>query len=236
MTSTVSGTPIKTLKILFIGNSFTYVNDLPAMLVQIASSDSTNTIQMEVQSTTGTAAHLLRMWEDGVSLPLLQSKHWDYVVLQEHSCWICTQKDIDETYSSMNQWVWAAGSVSAKPVFFETWSDKAGNRIYTDPHYVLYGQDPDKVQQTIHTYAANLAKSYQMDVVPVGDYWAYVRAQPGAPELYSGDLHHPSPAGTYLADLLFYRYFTGNMPGHVTYRPPDLTPEQAQLLISDVSQ
>jgi hypothetical protein len=235
MTSTVSGTPKQTVSILFIGNSFTYTNDLPAMLVQVASSDSTNTTQLEIQSVTRTGAHLANMWQEGISLKLLQSKHWDYVVLQENSCWICTRDQVDETFSAINLWVWAVRNVSAKPVFFETWSDKAGSIQYSD-RYVLGGQDPDKVQQSIHTNSANLAKSYHMDLVPVGDYWAYVRKQPKAPELYDGDNHHPRPAGTFLAAILFYRCFTGNMPTHVTYRPPDLTPEQAQLLIADVSQ
>lgn len=236
MTSEVTGTPSTTIRILFIGNSFTSQSNLPQMLVDVASSDATNTIQLDVRSVLKSSVNLSQIWSETKALDVLKAEHWDYVVLQEQSCWVCSQSNIDEAYSAFNEWVWAIGNVSAKPVLFETWSDESGNRIYTDPHYILYGQDPDKVQETIHDDSTILASSFHMDMVPVGDTWAYVRKQPGAPELYDTDRHHPSRAGTFLAALLFYRYFTHNGFDHVAFVPQGMTAEDAKKLIALIKQ
>lgn len=58
------GEPTKTVSILFVGNSFTYVNDMPGKLIQIASSDATNKIQLEVSSVTKGGADLAYMFQN----------------------------------------------------------------------------------------------------------------------------------------------------------------------------
>lgn len=236
MTSNVAGTPTAVIRILFIGNSFTLQNNLPQMLVDVASSDVTNTVQLEVRSVLKSAVNLTQIWNQTKALDVLKSEHWDYLVLQDQSCWVCSRSDIDEASSAFNEWVWAASNVSAKPVLFETWSDEAGNRIYTDRHYILYGLNPDDVQQTIHNDSEAMANSYHMAVVPVGDYWGYIRKQPGAPNLYDTDRHHPSRAGTFLAALLFYRFFTHNGFDHIAFVPRDMTAEDVKTLIKLIQQ
>ena len=83
----MSGTPAKTISVLFIGNSYTFVNDLPGMLVKVASSDPANTTQIEVQSLTRGGASFKDWVADGSGLKMIKSRHWDYVVLQNQSEW-----------------------------------------------------------------------------------------------------------------------------------------------------
>ena len=234
--SKVLGKPTKTVSVLFIGNSFTFVNDIPGKLIQIASSDDTNKIRLEVSSVTKGGADLAYMFQNAEAHNALKLQHWDYLVLQEQSEWTGSQARIEQTYSSVNNWNQAARHVGAKPILYETWADEAGSPFYTEKDSYFFGQNPDQVQENIDAESTTLAQHFDMAIVPVGNYWAYAEKQPNAPELYAVDHHHPSIAGTYLTALIFYRVFTGHTPSNVTYRPPELTPEQAQFLIEIASK
>jgi hypothetical protein len=168
--SKVSGTPSKTIRILFLGNSFTSVNDLPGMLIQIASSDSTNTIQLEVLSVTKDGGRLANLWQEPAARTVLQSRQWNYLVLQEHSGWIDSPDNIEETYSVVMQWTSAAKQGLAKPVFIEDWSDKAGATQYTDEHFYMHGRDPDEVQRWFDSQSRTISKRMNMEFIPVGNY------------------------------------------------------------------
>ncbi len=234
--SKVVGEPTKTVSVLFIGNSFTFVNDMPGKLIQIASSDATNKVQLEVYSVTKGGAGLAYMFQNAKARDALKLQHWDYLVLQEQSEWTGSQARIEQTYSAVNSWNQAARQAGTKPILYETWADKAGSPFYTEKDSYFFGQNSNQVQGNIDAQSTALAQRFDMTVVPVGNYWVYAEKQPDAPELYATDYHHPSVAGAYLTALLFYRALTGNTPSNVTYKPPELTPEQAQFLIGIASK
>src|SRR5690349_8766443 len=75
------------LKVLFIGNSYTYANDLPRMMADIAKSNTDKRLQFDVGSVTQGGLHLIDIWNEGKALTAIQSGHWDYVVLQDQSVW-----------------------------------------------------------------------------------------------------------------------------------------------------
>jgi hypothetical protein len=72
------------LNVLFIGNSFTYFNDMPGLVKQLAEAAHEAKPFVSVQETPG-GYTLKRHWEKGKAVQLLQSSRWDYVVLQEQS-------------------------------------------------------------------------------------------------------------------------------------------------------
>ena len=76
-----------TLTVLFVGNSLTFRNDLPAMLVNLASSDPGNTARLQVKGETYPDASLDDMLTKTHALDWARDHHPDYVVLQEHSFW-----------------------------------------------------------------------------------------------------------------------------------------------------
>ncbi len=234
--SRIVGEPTRTVSILFIGNSFTYVNDIPDMVVQIASSDATNKVQLEVRSVTRGGADLNYMFHSAQASNVLKQQHWDYLVLQEQSQWTGSQARIDDTYAAVDNWTQAARQVRATPILYETWADKAGSPAYSDPRSYFFRQTPDQVQEDIDAQSSALARHFGMAVVLVGRYWAYAEEQSNAPDLYAADHHHPSVAGSYLTALIFYHFFTGNALTQIRYHPPELTPEQAQFLIDLASQ
>jgi len=234
--SRVSGEPSRTVSVLFIGNSFTYVENMPGMLVQIASSDPTNRIRLEVYAVTKGGASLAYMFQSAAARDALKLQHWDYLVLQEQSEWTGSQPRIAQTYAAVTEWTQAAKQIGAMPVFYETWADKAGGDFYTDKDSYFFGQNPDQVQENIEVQSKALAQHFGMPLIPVGNYWAYAEKQANAPDLYATDRHHPSIAGAYLTALMFYRVFTGNKPANVIHWPRELTAEQAQFLIGIASK
>jgi hypothetical protein len=60
-------------------------------------------------------------------------------------------------------------------------------------------------------------------VVAVGDAWGSALKSDISLSLYQGDGSHPSPAGTYLAALMFYHFLTHNQVDQVGYLPDDVS-------------
>ncbi len=70
------------IRVLFIGNSYTYVNDLPWLTQQLAeSAKETRTLETEMVVVGG--ATLKSHWKRGKALRLLKAKQWDYVGVAE---------------------------------------------------------------------------------------------------------------------------------------------------------
>ncbi len=73
------------LRVLFIGNSFTYFNSMPTMVEQLAEENPrTPRKVLAVQYAPG-GSHLANAAQDPALLRLITSVHWNIVVLQEQS-------------------------------------------------------------------------------------------------------------------------------------------------------
>src|ERR1019366_3051749 len=79
------------IHVLFIGNSFTYVNDLPKMVAELAKAGGQPPLLFERETPGGCA--LEKHWKDGKALAKIQSRKWDFVVLQDHSTASLLKKD-----------------------------------------------------------------------------------------------------------------------------------------------
>jgi hypothetical protein len=69
----------KNTKILFVGNSYTYVNDLPKTIQDLAISKG-DSITYTTQATGGATAQSL--WNTPAVISIIAQGGWDYVVLQ----------------------------------------------------------------------------------------------------------------------------------------------------------
>ena len=70
------------LRVLFVGNSLTYVNDLPSTLRALAASQPTP-VTIETQTFVAPGGSLSDRWNDGKAAAALDAGHWDALVLQE---------------------------------------------------------------------------------------------------------------------------------------------------------
>lgn len=218
------------LRVLFIGNSYTYVNDLPHMLVKVAESDPQAPVRFEVDAVVAGGAMLNDHWQNPQARKALEEGHWDYVVLQEQSLWAMREDYQTGTYAALQNWGAAARRAQVKPLFFGSWARQPGSSWYTTDPWAPYLGDPETMQQTIDQQSDWTAGQFNIPVVHVGPAWRTIwRSHPEIP-LYQEDGTHPAPAGTYLAALTFYHTLTGRSPTAVTWAPGGLSDDQARIL------
>jgi hypothetical protein len=197
------------LRILFIGNSYTYVNDLPGTFAHLACSGG-----HKVE--TGMAADGGWTLEQHASasgtLDKLNGQQWDYVVLQE-------QSEIPAVEASRGQAMYPAARAlvakirenGAEPLFFNTWGHKNGLPEYGEPTYF-------EMQAQLDVGYKGIARELGVDVVPVGYAWLQARTQPQPLDLWQDDGSHPNQQGTYLVACVFYATVFQESPAGLGYR------------------
>lgn len=191
------------LNILFIGNSFTFVNDLPKMLEMLAA-DAGEELSTASVLRGGAYLHQFADPKNELGQRLAETyptKNWDFIVLQDQSFNPANQPDdfLDSAKTLCEQM-----DCGAKFLFYSTWA---------------YRDQTEKLAKTGMTYSemlTALTASYQKAAdlyhgirVPVGNAFALSTAEYPEIDLYTADDYHPSPCGTYLAACLFYRAITG---------------------------
>ena len=177
------------LRILWIGNSYTYVNDLPRTLTMLALAAGEN--RVPAITTVLKGGQFLRGHAVRRDMTELLAQRWDYVVLQDQSLAPIQQPDTVLKYGTQ----------------LGTMARKAGSKILL---YVTWPRrDTPHTSGVIAATYAKLADSLGATLVPVGAAWTAMREESPASELYIDDGSHPSPIGTYLAANVFYRVLYG---------------------------
>lgn len=218
------------LNVLFVGNSYIFVNDLPGVVANIAATDSANPVKLRAGRFVGPGSPLAERWQARAQADPLAAGKWDYVVLQESPIYDVTPLYIPISVQATMNWDKAIKQNGAKTLIFGPWARKEGSDDYRAKDLVRF-KNPDEMQAEIDRVRKGIAARVAATFVPVGDYWMACRSQPGAPELYNADATHPSAAGTYLTALVFYRQLTGHDLKHVTYIPPRLSKKDAAFIL-----
>jgi len=231
MTSEPVAAPAKTVRVLFVGNSLTFANDLAAMLVNIASSDRGNATKLEVKAVTTPGVNLNYMLTQTGALAWAQTHHVDFVVLQEHSGWYETQPGVDEAKQDAADWRDALLSLNEAPILFQVWADSAESSVYSTNGYATFGKTVQEDANDAAVSTLNLGRRLGLPIVAVGQAFARAMRTAGAPDVLGPDHHHPSVAGTYLAALMFYRTFTKRSGSEATYRPWGMSAADAATLV-----
>jgi len=179
-----------TLRVLFVGNSFTYYYNLSQVVASMARSQD---IMIETRQSTVGGSRLDQHWngEKGTrTRAMIDSCHWDYVVFNNHS--LATIDTPEEFMEYSKKFADLVRNKGGQPVFMETWAYKA---------------EP-LMQSTITESYNRLSSAAGCDIVPCGQLFAEARKWRPDLELFF-DYKHPSYNGTYLLGLAFFKYFTG---------------------------
>jgi len=207
----------RTVNALFIGNSYTAVNNLPQMTASIAASMGD---QLTFSSNTPGGCTFSQHCTNA-SASLIAQGLWDVVVLQEQSQYPSFPQEQVETevFPYAQQLVNAvyAANPCAIPMFYMTWGRRDGdarNAPYFPPLATYEGMD-----SLLYTRYMQMASLFDADVCPVGRVWRYLRTKHPDIQLYASDGSHPSLAGTYAAACAFYTMIFGRDPSDITYRP-----------------
>ncbi len=192
-------------RVLFVGNSYTYVNDLPAALTAMAA--RSDDVRIEAASVTVGGATLRSHWTAQDAPTRIMTGAWDAVVIQGQSVEPALNPTDFRTYA--DRFGTLSRDFGARAVFFATWPRRAGDAVYTES---WSGGSPE-------VFARRLDDAYTAAAMRTGGVTAHVgmafltalRARP-ATVLWADDGSHPSPAGTWVAACVLYRAITDTAP------------------------
>jgi hypothetical protein len=195
------------IKLLFIGNSYTYYNNLPRVVEALAASASPPE-RLETRMVTVGGARLKTHWDDGEAVDVLREGGWSHVLLQEQSTLgmrlVDGRHEINDPerifFPYARRFHAEARKRGARTLLALTWSRR---------------QAPEAQARLSHA-VLSLGRELGATVIPMGLAWQAVREQHPDIPLYVEDGSHPSPAGTYLAACTLYATLFGRSPEGLT--------------------
>lgn len=201
------------ISVLFIGNSYTYVNDLPGTLGALAADLGK---EITIDSKTNGGYTFQNHTTDPLTYSKIHSKPWDVVVIQGQSqepSFPDTQVDTQTLPYAMqlSDSIWANNPCS-NVMYYMTWGRQNG-----DPQWSEINTFEKMNTRLYNAYMRMADSSDQAMVSPVGRAWSYVRANYPAINLYNADQSHPSAEGTYLAACTFYASLFSQSPAGSAY-------------------
>ncbi len=201
------------LNVLFIGNSYTGVNNLPQLVQQVTESAGD---ELTYNSNTPGGCTFSGHCNNN-SINMIEEGGWDYVILQGQSQETAfpNSQVAAETFPFAQQLCEAVYDNCATPVFYMSWGYKYGdtqNGEVFPPIGTYEGMD-----SLIHLRYMTMAENNDAMVSPVGRVWKYIRENHPEIELYSSDNSHPSYAGSYAAACTFYTTLFRNDPTNISF-------------------
>lgn len=204
--------------ILFVGNSYTYFWNMPQVFQAMCESQGKKVVAR--QSTAG-GTSLEQHWKgekELLSKSLIETTHWDYVVLQNLST---STIDTPDEFSMFGKYfISLIKKSNSIPLLYMTWA-----REYKP-----------SMQDTITTGYEKLGNDTKTKVIPVGKIWMQVHTNKPELMLYDNDGSHPSPIGTYLIALCFYKYIIGLPTAEIPNRLISKDKDGEKLYLSILSQ
>jgi hypothetical protein len=211
---------VNALPILFLGNSFTYANDLPDLLQKLAAA-AKQPIAAELIADAGWT--LQQHANNADSLDALAARKWNYVVLQEQSVIPAMRGDREyQMYPAVRNLAQRSTAIGRKPLLFMTWGRERG---MSEAGFADYAS----MQTAISTGYVTIAAELDIAIAPVGEAWRTVVTQHPAIQLWDEDGSHPSLAGSFLAACVFYTVLYHRSPKGIAYTA-GLAPQTAAIL------
>ena len=171
------------LRVLFVGNSLTATNNLPARVAALASASGQ---ALEYREITFGGFNLEDHWHQGDVRAALATRRWEVVIMQQGP------SALPESQIDLRQWATRfadeARAAGTRPALLTVWPES-----YRQP----------ALSDVIVSYRL-AAEAARAELFPAGEAWhAAWRCNPRT-ALYGRDGFHPSSLGTYAAALVVY--------------------------------
>lgn len=203
-------------RILFIGNSYTAANNLPQLVSDLAASLGDSMIY-GVNSPGGYTFELHS--SDAITLSLIQSQAWDFVVLQEQS----QRPSFPQSQVAVEVYPFARqldslillNNTCTETVFFMTWGRKYGDasNCAVWPPVCTYSG----MQNQLRFSYLQMANDNSALVAPCGMAWQQSFSADSSINLWVSDNSHPSVEGSYLNACVFYATLFRRSPVGATF-------------------
>ena len=161
------------VRVLFIGNSYTYYNDMPEMVSRLAESVD---VDVEVDSVVEGGAWLRDHFRKGVASDKIASGEFDYAVIQEQSAVPSDPALAREVmFPAASGFAADAATADTTLLLFETWGHLSG---FADTGHGNY----NSMQNAINSTYEELSELLDQPVAPAGEAWqAALNARLGDP-------------------------------------------------------
>lgn len=178
----------ETLRVLFVGNSLTYYNDLPFMVAALSQAGE---VQIKAGMVAIPNAALEDHWADGGARAEIASGRWDVVVMQQGPSSLASSR------ANLVEWAGKfaaeARSANLRPALLTVWPPDS-RRGYFD--------------EVIESYQV-AARECGCELLPAGPAWREAWKRSRGLSLYGPDGFHPSTEGSYLVALVVWGGLTG---------------------------
>jgi hypothetical protein len=180
------------MRVLFIGNSLTYSNDLPGMLSALAAASGTRPIITESVSQPDFA--LVDHFTGSNAVARVRDGNFDVVVLQQGPSSLPINRDSLRLMAA--DWAERIRAAGGVPALYAVWPDESRSFAFPD------------VSESYRLAADDVNGLF----FPVGDTWLETWSLMTDAPLYDSDRYHPAVAGTYAAAVVMVSVLTGRAP------------------------
>jgi hypothetical protein len=222
-----------TTRVLFIGNSYTYVNDMPVMFKNLSASLG-RTVYTDMSAPGGYS--LEQHLTNPETLLKISAGNWNYVVLQEQS----QMPTIEyyryfSTYPAARKLDSIIKSYNSNTMFFMTWGRRYGGIQCIDtscsPPFVNFSH----MQDSLSAAYMMITNELNASICQAGNVWRRSVNTDSSVVLWDSDFSHPSIAGTYLTACAFYSkiFHTSSIGSNYYGGLPSVTAQYLQTIASN---
>ena len=173
------------MKVLFLGNSHTYMNDMPYLFRMTAEASSDEPCDVTMLAYSGRDLEWHRKEYFSLRFALLYG-NYDYCVIQQAAHPFPPEETTMKNGSAL---ISLCRTCGVQPVLYMTWAEKAY---------------PENQQKMIDTYT-RLAREENVLLAAAGIVWRDVKDRHPEIELFFKDGEHASPYGDFLIASVIYR-------------------------------
>jgi hypothetical protein len=213
-------------RLLFIGHSRTYYNDMPDMVAKMADSAG-SPIRYEVTMLAFGGATAKDHWNSQKTRAALARADWDRLILQPDYVWRHHELESSDLYIYAPK-ILEVGFTKSQPAVISDWT-------FRDPFYHKYSWSRAEHYEKSQSHYRALAYQTGAQLIDVARVWEGLHDRDLSFSLYKDD-DHPTLEGTYLVAFVVYAELSGHNPSAVTYVPWGMEGADAEHLRQEVSQ
>ncbi|MBL1280553.1 MAG: hypothetical protein COA33_009785 [Fluviicola sp.] len=197
--ATANAASVNPIKVLFIGNSYTHMNDMPKTVEKIARSKNRNVFVK--QSAVSSSTFKLHSERAGL-FDDINSEQWDFVILQGFSRELgqefSTIDSVSVPYITKIVNAIYANNACSQVMLYMTWGYENGYEF--DDRLNTYPKMAAKVESG-YTYISDM---FSIPIVPVGNIYREILLSDQKIQLYRDDSQHPTKISSFLIASTFY--------------------------------
>lgn len=204
-----------TLKVLFLGNSHTYFNDMPQLFANLSESGGHQVI---IDSNTPGGHTLEQHSNNATSLNKISLGIWDYVVLQENSQYpVINYLRYNSMYPAARELDSLITFFNGTTTIFMNWGWRYGGQCEVDGHQSPLFEDYFHMQDSMTSACTEIAIELSAVLALAGEAWRTAVTWDPALVLWDPDNYHPALNGSYLTACVFYATFYNESPVGIEY-------------------